>query len=104
MPESELSLIFSVVRPVGTTLPKFGQRITMSGISHLNQLGRVVQNRMAAIADSVGSIKQCDFGTNFCLDAPRAIRCSRGPGPVRRRWIVDLVKFSATAISKKLRC
>src|SRR6516225_8047753 len=36
---------------------------------------------MAAIADSVGSIKQCDFGTNLCLDAPRAIRCSRGPGP-----------------------
>src|SRR6516165_9538680 len=41
MPESELSLIFSVVRPVGTTLPKFGQRITMSGISHLSiNLGR----------------------------------------------------------------
>ena len=30
--DSELSLIFSVVRPVATILPKFGHRIKISGI------------------------------------------------------------------------
>jgi hypothetical protein len=32
--DSELNLIFSVVRPVGTILPKFGHRIIISGIPY----------------------------------------------------------------------
>jgi hypothetical protein len=40
--DSELNLIFSVVRPVGTILPKFGHRIKISGIPYYLQASQSI--------------------------------------------------------------